>query len=62
MEGDAEEGQARPREPAPNPTQERIGEGDDVPADVSWDEERYGERPENAGDAEAQEEEGFQSL
>ena len=62
MEGDAEDPQVRPREQAPNPTQQRIGEGEDVPADVSWDEQSFGEKPDAEGDPEAQEQEGFQSL
>jgi hypothetical protein len=59
-----EEAQIRPRESEPNPTQKRMGEGDDPPVDVSWDEERFGEKPgpETEGAPEAQEKEGFQSL
>ena len=37
--------EGRPREPYPNPTQERMDEQgpSDKPADVSWDEGRWGE-------------------
>ena len=53
-----EEAQVRPRESEPNPTQDRIGEGDDVPVDVSWDEERFGDTPdESKGGPEARERE-----
>ncbi len=62
MDADLEESQVRPSESEPNPTQERIGEGESVPADVSWDEESFGETPDTEGDPEAQEEEGFKSL
>ena len=40
-----EEAQVRPRESEPNPTQDRIGGGEDVPVDVSWEEERFGDTP-----------------
>ena len=33
-------------EEEPNPTQERIGEGDDKPVDASWEEEDWGDMPE----------------
>jgi hypothetical protein len=35
----------RPREPYPNPTQQRMDEDEpsDAPADVSWEEGRWGE-------------------
>lgn len=35
-----------PRQEEPNPTQEQMGEGEDKPADVSWDEDTFGEKPE----------------
>jgi hypothetical protein len=35
-------------EEEPNPTQERIGEGEDKPADVSWEEGAWGETPEES--------------
>ena len=62
MDADREDSQVPPRESEPNPTQERMGEGDDAPVDVSWDEGRQGELPDTEGDPEAQEKEGFQSL
>jgi hypothetical protein len=36
------------RETEPNPTQEQIGDGEDRPADVSWDEGDWGETPEES--------------
>ena len=63
MDADREEQEEeRPTASEPNPTQERIGEGEDVPADVAWDEERFGEPPETADDPEAQEGEAYRSL
>jgi hypothetical protein len=35
-------------EDEPNPTQEQMGEGQDRPADVSWDEDDWGETPEES--------------
>jgi len=35
-------------EEEPNPTQEGIGEGEDKPADVSWEEGEWGETPEES--------------
>jgi hypothetical protein len=40
--------QEAPREDEPNPTQEQIGEGEDRPADVSWNEDDWGEVPEES--------------
>jgi hypothetical protein len=40
--------QEAPREEEPNPTQEQMGEGEDRPADVSWDEDDWGEVPEES--------------
>lgn len=37
-----------PREDEPNPTQEAMGEGEDKPADASWDEDEWGETPEES--------------
>jgi hypothetical protein len=35
-------------EDEPNPTQEQMGEGQDRPADVSWQEDDWGETPEES--------------
>jgi hypothetical protein len=35
-------------EDEPNPTQETIGEGEERPVDVSWDEDDWGETPEES--------------
>jgi hypothetical protein len=35
----------RPRHGEPNPTQERIGSGEEQPADVSWSEDDWGLTP-----------------
>jgi hypothetical protein len=35
-------------EDEPNPTQEQMGEGQDRPADVSWEEGDWGETPEES--------------
>jgi hypothetical protein len=35
-------------EDEPNPTQEQIGEGEDKPADASWNEDDWGEMPEES--------------
>jgi hypothetical protein len=35
-------------EEEPNPTQERIGEGEDKPVDASWEEDDWGEMPEES--------------
>ena len=40
MDDEREEGW---REDAPNPTQERMGEGEPRPADVSWGEDSWGD-------------------
>jgi hypothetical protein len=40
--------QEAPQEHEPNPTQEQIGEGEDRPADVSWNEDDWGEVPEES--------------
>jgi hypothetical protein len=37
-----------PNEDDPNPTQEEMGEGEDKPADVSWEEDDWGEMPEES--------------
>jgi hypothetical protein len=37
-----------PSEDEPNPTQERMGEGEDKPADASWSEDDWGEMPEES--------------
>jgi hypothetical protein len=37
-----------PREEEPNPTQEAIGEGEERPADVSWNEDDWGDMPEES--------------
>jgi hypothetical protein len=42
-DGEDEQG---PREDEPNPTQQAIGGGEDRPADVSWREDEWGEKPE----------------
>lgn len=35
-------------EDEPNPTQEQMGEGEDRPADVSWEEDDWGDTPEES--------------
>jgi hypothetical protein len=35
-------------EDEPNPTQEQMGEGQDRPADVSWEEDDWGDTPEES--------------
>jgi hypothetical protein len=35
-------------EEEPNPTQERIGEGEDKPVDASWEEDDWGDMPEES--------------
>jgi hypothetical protein len=35
-------------EEAPNPTQERIGEGEEKPVDASWEEDDWGDMPEES--------------
>ncbi|HKG18655.1 MAG TPA: hypothetical protein VKB00_02875 [Candidatus Limnocylindrales bacterium] len=42
-----EDAEGRPRESAPNPTQQRMDEEGppQAPVDVSWEEERWGETP-----------------
>jgi hypothetical protein len=40
--------QEAPREDEPNPTQEQIGEGEDRPADPSWNEDDWGKVPEES--------------
>jgi hypothetical protein len=35
-------------EDEPNPTQEQMGEGADKPADVSWDDDDWGDTPEES--------------
>jgi hypothetical protein len=37
-----------PSENEPKPTQEQLGEGEDKQADVSWEEDDWGETPEES--------------
>jgi hypothetical protein len=37
-----------PREDEPNPTQEQMGDGEERPADVSWEEDDWGDTPEES--------------
>jgi hypothetical protein len=37
-----------PREEEPNPTQQALGDGEDRTVDVSWDEDDWGEVPEES--------------